>query len=106
MDRRRFLSTTFAAAAGGALAGRLSAWTDDLRAFALPADENLQFQTDDAKLATTYQLALAALTVKVNWPGLRRGPGLRLDNSMRQIAVCGLKAQRSRERRAAVFSAM
>ncbi len=61
MDRRRFLTTSLGAVAGGVLAGKLPAWTDDLRASAPPADETPQFQTDDPKLGTTYQLALAAL---------------------------------------------
>jgi len=61
-ERRRFLSTSLGAVAGGVLAGRLPAWADDLRSFAPPADQTPQFQTDDATLTTAYQLALSALT--------------------------------------------
>lgn len=61
-ERRRFLSTSLGAVAGGVLAGRLPAWADDLRSFAPLADQTPQFQTDDAKLTTAYQLALSALT--------------------------------------------
>jgi len=82
VDRRRFLTTPFAAA-GNILAAKMKAKTESASALAVPFADGPEVKIDNAKLTATYQRALATLpknTVKVQdfaSPVLIEGGGYR-----------------------------